>query len=120
MPERWSVTPYKGEPATVVFPIVFLSSSRLRSRCATEHANPASCTTTNWFPPDARTPATGVIVLWTNVYVRIATKPYGPTHYLPGGRIDMTACLGPRASADDRSAVTAMLQSLHIRASYWY
>jgi hypothetical protein len=163
MPKRWSVTPYKGEPATVVFPIVFLSSSTLVSRCARGHPSPASCTTRNWFPPDVQTPASGVLVLWLNVqfptdsldavpgrqthinqhvarvyagpadggcpegaareidaYVRIATKPYGPSHLLPGGRIDMTACVGQHASADDRGAVTAMLHSLHIRTSHWY
>ena len=163
IPQRWFATPYKGEPATVVFPTVFLSSLPLTSRCATRHPSPAFCTTHNWFPPDVRTPPAGVLVLWLNLqfptdsldvlpgqptrihhhaarvdsgagtglcpdgtaseidaYVRIATTPYGPTHYLPGGRIDMRACLGPHASIADRAAVTAMLRSLHIRAGYWY
>jgi hypothetical protein len=53
-------------------------------------------------------------------YVRIATKPYGPDHYLPGGHIDMTACLGANASPEDHAAVTTMLHSLRINTEFWY
>lgn len=53
-------------------------------------------------------------------FVQIATRRYGPAHLLPGGRIDMTACIGGRASADDRAAVTTMVHSLHIHTTFWY
>lgn len=164
IPKRWSVTPYRGEPATVVFPIAFLSDSPLTGPCAAKHPHPALCTTQNWFPPGTRTPANGVLVLWINVQfptagalnvlpgrlvringhtarvdsgpandscpagtarqiaalVRIPTHTYGPSHYLPGGRIDMVACLGANASHADSSAIRSMMRSLRIRPRYWY
>lgn len=35
--------------------------------------------------------------------------------YISGERYDMIACLGPKMSADDKSAVLAMLDSLHFK-----
>lgn len=53
-------------------------------------------------------------------FVRIPTHTYGPSHYLPGGRIDMVACLGAHASRADSSAIRKMMHSLRIRPRYWY
>jgi hypothetical protein len=66
VPARWPTTAYRGEPATVYFPLRFLSSSGFSGPCATGPMNPV-CTTQNWFPSDWRTPAAGVIVLWSHV-----------------------------------------------------
>jgi hypothetical protein len=64
-PARWHTTTYRGEPAAVYFPLRFLSSQQLTGPCATGSAS-AACTTQNWFPDDWRTPADGVIVLWSH------------------------------------------------------
>jgi hypothetical protein len=49
--------------------------------------------------------------------VRIPTKPIrnGKTSEYSGERLEMTACFGSNASADDRAAVERMLHSLRIR-----
>jgi hypothetical protein len=54
--------------------------------------------------------------------VLIATRPVGPPQhrFYPGSRIAMTACLGPRASPAVRAAVLTMMNSLRIRAGYWF
>lgn len=61
-PARWIRTPYRGAPATVVFPEFFLSTSPL-SDCEKGYAS-RGCTTQNWFPPNSVTPKAGLIVMW--------------------------------------------------------
>jgi hypothetical protein len=64
-PASWDTTTYRGEPATVSFPLRFLSSGQLTGPCTTGSPK-AACTTQNWFPDDWRTPADGVVVLWSH------------------------------------------------------
>jgi hypothetical protein len=64
-PARWHTSTYRGEPATVYFPIRFLSTDPLTGPCTTG-SQKAACTTQNWFPDGWRTPADGVILLWSH------------------------------------------------------
>ena len=63
-PVRWIATPYRGVPATVISPLVFLSADPFTEVCASPKADSSRCTTAGWFPPDAHTPADGVLILW--------------------------------------------------------
>jgi hypothetical protein len=63
-PTRWVASPYRGMPATVVSPITFFSSAPFTRACANNDAAASKCTTPGWFPPDAHTPADGVLILW--------------------------------------------------------
>jgi hypothetical protein len=165
-PICWTVSRYRGAIATVVAPIAFLSRAPFTRVCADANADADKCTTPGWFPPDTRTPAAGVLVLWlaatfpsnagwhalpgqrTLIYhhrarvysgppidacpdgtateveanVLIATHGYGPPKHrsYPGSRLAMTACLGPKVSSRDCTAVTTMLHSLHIKTHYWF
>lgn len=158
-PTRWLTTPYRGMPATFVSPIVFMSSTPVTDKCAGAGADPSLCTTSGWFPPDARTPTDGVLILWLETWfpsnlgwqslpgrntsingyrarvysgspitscpdgadheisanVLVPTEPVsGHRATIRGDRYGMVACLGHDATAADRDAVTAMLNSLRI------
>jgi hypothetical protein len=64
-PARWSTTTYRGYPAPVYFPLRFVSSDPLTGPCASGRSKSA-CATQNWFPDGWRTPADGVLVLWSH------------------------------------------------------
>jgi hypothetical protein len=97
-PARWFAAPYRGMPATVVFPVVFLSTSRFTGVCSAGHANPAARTTPNWFPPDARTPADGVLVLWTHVEI-----PSDVLNTLDGRPVRINGHLAPALRSSNRA-----------------
>lgn len=63
-PVSWIATPYRGMPATVISPLVFLSATPFTEECAGRNADSSRCTTADWFPPDAHTPADGALILW--------------------------------------------------------
>lgn len=63
-PANWSVSRFHGTPATVVFPLVFLSSRALAPACVPGRKGISSCETGDWFSPRWRTPGDGVLVMW--------------------------------------------------------
>jgi hypothetical protein len=64
VPSTWTVTQFHGLPATVVFPILFLSSRPLPPECPVGGRGRKACETQNWFAPGWRTPRDGVLVMW--------------------------------------------------------
>jgi hypothetical protein len=110
-PAGWYTTPYRGELAPVYLPVRFLSTSRFTGPCATRNQNQSRCTTQNWFPSDWRTPADGVILLWSHAEFPTTA---GPTlSHLPGTRttIDHRPAKvwnGPATSSCPGGAATEM------------
>jgi hypothetical protein len=62
-PRQWHLTPFLGQPATVAFPLIHLSTAPLTGACASPHRavqSRAGCFDATW--PVA---AAGVLVGWT-------------------------------------------------------
>jgi hypothetical protein len=68
VPPAWQQVRYYGEPATVVFPIVFLTDGNLNGRCVTGPPSSA-CTGRAWFAPGWKTPSNGVLLDWLNITI---------------------------------------------------
>ncbi len=83
VPRRWIVTRFMGVPATVYFPLDFVSSRPLPAACR-GGASPFSCAGPNWFAPSWTTPDRGVLILWA----RSEFPGRGPAlANLPGHRV---------------------------------
>jgi hypothetical protein len=72
IPRQWHVTPFRGEPAPVYFPLDFVSTEKLPPMCPGEITQ--SCAARNWFATGWAAPVGGVTVLWSHVEI-----PTGPT-----------------------------------------
>jgi hypothetical protein len=68
IPRAWQQIRYQGVPATVVYPIVFLTDGRLAGRCVNGPPGSA-CTGQAWFAPHWTTPSNGVLLSWLNVTI---------------------------------------------------
>jgi hypothetical protein len=107
-PSQWHLTPYLGVPATVVFPLVHLSSAALTGPCASSKKSvqdSADCFAKTW--PVA---ADGVLVKW------VATQfPTGrPLKFAPGKRVRIDgrpARLDVERASDRTWTVTATIGS---------
>jgi hypothetical protein len=64
VPRAWQRVSYHGLPATVVFPIVFLTDGKLQGPCVTGRRNNPACTGQAWFARGWKTPSHGVLLDW--------------------------------------------------------
>jgi hypothetical protein len=79
IPRQWRVTPFKGAPAPVYFPLDFVSTEQLPAACPGHISS--SCAGQNWFAPGWTTPDGGVLILWAH-----AEFPSGPALAHVSGR----------------------------------
>lgn len=67
VPASWRVTPYLGEPAPVLFPLLHVSTFRLTGDCASQHR--AVQMRTNCFDHQWPVPPAGAILGWSVVQI---------------------------------------------------
>ncbi len=121
VPRRWIVTPFAGVPATVYFPLDFVSSDPLPRVCRRGGRTgiafstlPGHRVTIDHRPAKLYSgPATDTCPAGTATEIDAFVPAAGQLY--PGERIDMHACLGASAAPADRAGVLGMLASLRIR-----
>jgi hypothetical protein len=121
-PAQWHVTPFLGQPATVAFPLLHLSSAPLTGPCASSQASVqgrAGCFGATW--PVA---AGGILIGWTKTelpgqpplklahgrHVTIDDRPAKVDSFMDGSGWEVTATIAADPQADD----DAMLMSAQV------
>ena len=69
VPDHWHVIPFLGQPAPVYFPIDFISTTSLATRCTSGGFGRECSTAQNWFEPDWTAPSDGFVVLWAEAQI---------------------------------------------------